>query len=219
MVANIIRRQPFFCTGLLVFLLSALVAFRFVTPKQIFVNLNFFHCRSLDILFRNYTIIGDGIFSVVVFLLLVLFKRITLAVQVIVTYLLSGMAAQLIKNIIAAPRPKVFFSANEYHYFIEGVTHGGLNSFPSGHTTSAFALATLFCLHSTSNKQAGLGYFFIALMVGYSRIYLGQHFLQDVVAGAVLGTLSAMLVYWRLREVNIDWWANTQTGMRVLIHK
>ncbi|MBS1563115.1 MAG: phosphatase PAP2 family protein, partial [Bacteroidetes bacterium] len=68
------------------------------------------------------------------------------------------------------------------------------NSFPSGHTTSAFALATILALHAT---KKGWGVFFLLLAVGvaYSRIYLGQHFLPDVTMGAILGTVSGLLVY------------------------
>jgi len=49
-------------------------------------------------------------------------------------------------------------------------------------------------LHA-SNKAWGLFFLFLAVLVGYSRIYLGQHFLPDVTMGALLGTVTALFVY------------------------
>jgi len=69
-------------------------------------------------------------------------------------------------------------------------------SFPSGHATSAMALAGLICyffLIEIENKKLRLGLFFLGvsyiLLIGLSRIYLGVHFLTDVAAGYLLGLL------------------------------
>jgi membrane-associated phospholipid phosphatase len=79
-----------------------------------------------------------------------------------------------------------------------------MNSFPSGHATSVFALATILALN-TSDKRFSILYLITAIITGYSRIYLGQHFLADVTAGALIGTLSGLIVYWYLRQVKIEW--------------
>ncbi len=78
-----------------------------------------------------------------------------------------------------------------------------MSSFPSGHTTSVFALAVLLALN-TSDKRISLIYLITAVITGYSRIYLGQHFLADVTTGALIGTLSALVVYWYLRQVKVE---------------
>lgn len=96
------------------------------------------------------------------------------------------------------PRPKAFFDSGEYAWFIDGVTHGGSNSFPSGHTASAFALATILSLYS-KNRLVGILCFILAVAAGYSRIYLGQHFFTDVFAGAVIGVMAALFVWVFLR--------------------
>lgn len=57
-------------------------------------------------------------------------------------------------------------------------------SFPSGHTITAFAIATPVMLYYPSAK---FGLLFCAISIALSRILLGMHFLSDVVAGAILG--------------------------------
>ena len=106
----------------------------------------------------------------------------------------SAAFLRVMKSIWSAPRPRAIIDPAVYKYFLAGISHSGLNSFPSGHTTSAFALATILALHAT---KKGWGIFFLLLAVGvaYSRIYLGQHFLPDVTMGAILGTVSGLLVY------------------------
>jgi membrane-associated phospholipid phosphatase len=66
------------------------------------------------------------------------------------------------------------------------------NSFPSGHTATAF---TGFCSLALFSRKAAAQAFFaiVAAMVGYSRMYLGQHFMTDVLAGAVIGTAVALV--------------------------
>ncbi len=67
-------------------------------------------------------------------------------------------------------------------------------SFPSGHTTGAFALATLLTLQYPK-PEVYVPAFVWAGLVGYGRVYLGLHYPSDVVAGALIGAGSAYLVY------------------------
>lgn len=62
--------------------------------------------------------------------------------------------------------------------------HGGMDSFPSGHATIAFALATAFFFF---NKRLGWLVLLGALVVGFSRVIAGVHWPLDVLGGAVLG--------------------------------
>src|SRR5258708_4075350 len=74
------------------------------------------------------------------------------AFALLASFLISGLAVQVIKNFVSAPRPKIFFEAGQYLYFINGVSHGGLSSFPSGHTATAFAIATVIALIIKNKK-------------------------------------------------------------------
>ncbi len=67
-------------------------------------------------------------------------------------------------------------------------------SFPSGHTTGAFALATLLTLRYPK-PEVYIPAFAWAGLVGYGRIYFGLHYPSDVLAGALIGAGSSYLIY------------------------
>jgi membrane-associated phospholipid phosphatase len=177
----------FFGIGL-VFLLT-------VGKAASFIDLNPYHRSALDTFFIYLTYMGDGVFAVIVCLLFLLMRRWSRACQLVTAFLLSALMAQILKNVFSMPRPKQFFPVGQYPYFIDGVTHIGFASFPSGHSTSVFALATLLAIFD-SNKKGNIAYLLVAVAVGYSRIYLGQHFLGDVLMGSSIGVLTAVLVHW-----------------------
>lgn len=80
----------------------------------------------------------------------------------------------------------------------------GANSFPSGHTMSAFALYTFAVLNLPRKPWVSCSLLAVAAATGLSRMYLLQHFLKDVVAGAALGialgALTHLLVITVLKE-------------------
>jgi membrane-associated phospholipid phosphatase len=67
-----------------------------------------------------------------------------------------------------------------------------VHSFPSGHTVTAFS-AGVVITYLAKNKAWGAVLLFAALMVGYSRMYLSQHFFEDVTVGSVVGVLITFL--------------------------
>jgi len=72
-------------------------------------------------------------------------------------------------------------------------THG--YSFPSGHTSTAFTMATTLSLQYRKWYVTVPAYAW-AGSVGYSRMYLGKHYPSDVMAGALVGTGSALVGHW-----------------------
>lgn len=64
-------------------------------------------------------------------------------------------------------------------------------SFPSGHAATAFAAATILAFF---DKKRNWFYYAVAVLIAYSRIYLGCHYFLDVVAGAVLGWLISITI-------------------------
>lgn len=164
-----------------------------------FVALNPFHRSALDTFFVYLTFLGDGRFSLIIIVLFLVMRRWSEACQILAAFLFSALLAQILKVVFSMPRPKQFFAPGQYAYFIDGVTHTGFASFPSGHSTSVFALATILALLE-KNKKTNVAYLLGAVAVGYSRIYLGQHFLNDVLMGSTIGVLTSVLVYWLFTE-------------------
>jgi len=133
--------------------------------------------------------------------------------------ILSG----LLKELFGHPRPYTYFTEQlQQPYlvnYIDGVTlhKSWTSSFPSGHTTSGFAFYGLIAMIF----QKPLIQFLclvMAFMVGFSRIYLVQHFLEDVTAGMLLGTFIASvlaLFHQRLGETNWGKQSLLRRGRRV----
>jgi len=186
----------FFAVGLIILLA--------VGKAGAFVDLNPYHRTTLDTVFAWITFLGDGTFSLIVFVLFLAMRRWSWAIQIIVAFLLSGLLSQVLKRLFSMPRPMQFFPAGQYPYFIKGITHIGFASFPSGHSTTIFALATLLAIF-TKDRRLKIVCLLCAVLVGYSRIYLGQHFLGDVLMGSCLGIATAVLVRWLFVQNRRSW--------------
>lgn len=104
------------------------------------------------------------------------------------TFLVAAFISTALKYSVNRDRPFVTYT------FIEKATSGGSPSFPSGHTSTAFATATSLCI--AFPKWYVIAPSFIwAGAVGYSRMDLGVHYPSDVLAGAIVGSGSAFLTY------------------------
>ncbi len=176
------------------FLLMAGFVFLILNGKaSSFIALNSFHPFWLNVFFINYTFMGDGIFALgLIALMAFYFKKKKEAIALLYAFLFSGLMVQLIKNLVNAPRPRLFFEPGQYLYFVDQVSLANNSSFPSGHTATAFAIATVFII-MIKNKKWQLPILAAAVLVGYSRIYLAQHFLMDVLIGAIIGIASGLL--------------------------
>jgi membrane-associated phospholipid phosphatase len=185
--------RQFFLVVFLLMIITVIVLCVY-SKADSFIMLNIFHRKVLDDFFIVYTNAGDGLFSIGIAVILFFYRRFLMGSEIIVAFLLSGALVQLLKYFFPMPRPSVFLVNAHYNHFIDHVTLTGHASFPSGHSASAFALATLLSLFD-KNKNRCFLYLFAAALVGYSRIYLGQHFLGDVFCGTVDGLVSALIVY------------------------
>ena len=159
-----------------------------------FYLLNTYHTNFLTTIFTRFTYFGDGLFCLATGILLFAFNKRFVSLMVLSSYAISGITVQVLKYFIIEPRPAVYLKDSSYQYFIEDVTLHNLHAFPSGHTASAFALAAVLSFAAKS-KTYSILFLVAAILVGYSRIYLAQHFLTDVLAGAIIGVLSAIICW------------------------
>jgi membrane-associated phospholipid phosphatase len=147
-----------------------------------------------DWFFSFVTRLGEGfLFSAI--LISMLFIRFHYAATFSAIGLLNGLLVSFLKRGIFPDlkRPIVYFDDSLLH-FVDGITVHSSYSFPSGHTAAAFATALALALFF-KNRSLTIILFMVALLVGYSRIYLLQHFLVDVTAGAAIGLISAFIVF------------------------
>jgi membrane-associated phospholipid phosphatase len=190
---SMLRQNKLYFTGLVTVLLLSFFFLVFQGKAAAFISLNSYHPFLLNVFFINYTFMGDGIFALcLTAALLFYFKRKQQGIALLYSFLISGIAVQVIKNLVSAPRPKLFFEAGQYLHFIDGVSLANNSSFPSGHTATAFAIATVIVV-MMKDKSWQLLILIATVLVGYSRIYLAQHFLLDVMIGAMIGSVSGVL--------------------------
>jgi membrane-associated phospholipid phosphatase len=103
-------------------------------------------------------------------------------------FLLSGAAAQVAKYIFHRHRPGDNDPPNPYLWEGPFDFTTDYTSFPSGHTTTAFAVASVLAQGYKNKLWVGLASYSIASLVGISRINDGKHWATDIIAGAALGT-------------------------------
>ena len=114
------------------------------------------------------------------------------AVFVFAVLAASGIAAQLLKHLVGRARPKLMNTFGAFHFDLLSIK-ASLASFPSGHATSVFAAATALCFMLPRWRTPLLG---LALVIAVSRAVVGAHYVSDVVAGAMLGVMSTLVVAW-----------------------
>ena len=81
---------------------------------------------------------------------------------------------------------------------------GGRYGFISGHATNAFAFAT-FCALIFRNRFFTFTIFLFALLTAYSRVYIGVHFISDILVGAIVGILIAISIYLIYNQIRKNW--------------
>lgn len=105
----------------------------------------------------------------------------------------AGFLSYGLKYTIQRDRPYVTYSD------ITAKMKTGPHSFPSGHTTFAFATATSLALNH-KKWYAILPVFVWSIGVGYSRMHLGVHYPSDVLTGALIGSGSSLLIHYLTRN-------------------
>ncbi len=191
---SVYKQNQTFFLGYFFLLIIAIFLLTTDTKKAAFILLNPYHNGFLNYFFIGVTYLGNGFFPIIICLILLLFKKRFLSFMVFVSFATSGIAAQVLKAFISEARPAMLLKNSDYPYFIDHVTLHNFHSFPSGHTATAFALATILAI-GIKNKKFSIPLLLFGALVGYSRIYLGQHFLFDVAVGSLIGVFFSILCW------------------------
>lgn len=146
---------------------------------------------------RAITTLGNaGWFWILFTLVLILYRRTKLvgvasALSLILGFLVTNL---FLKNLVARTRPYDFSTL-----IVPLIARPHDYSFPSGHTCASFACA-LICFHLLP-KKAGVPVLILAVLVAFSRLYLGVHYPTDVLGGFLIALVGSSLVlktcpYW-----------------------
>lgn len=179
----------FFCIAVPVILVSDKIQLHQFFNKAVTPSLNNF--------FKYVTFIGDGV-SVISIGILLLFINVRKSLTVLSAYGLSAGFTQAIKYAFFgdADRPQLIFQ--QQHLPLTLIENLGEeqhihHSFPSGHATAAFAL--FFCLGFFAERSISkIIFFLLATTVAFSRVYLSQHFFEDITAGSFIAVFFSSLV-------------------------
>lgn len=163
---------------------------------ELFLFLNSFHNQFWDHVMLMITRQETWLpfFLVILYLIIKNYraKSVLIIIMLSVTILMSDQLSVLLKETIQRLRPV-------YDPQIDNLVHnvfrkGGLYGFVSSHAANSFAIF-YFTHRLFRNKGYSFLLFFWALLMSYSRIYLGVHYPLDILGGAVLGWLTGLITY------------------------
>lgn len=201
--------RVFFITYLSVLILVGILQLIY-TPETLIRWVNARNNAEADVFFANVTNLGDGAFMVIVALVL-LIRSYRFALMGVVSFVVTGLLTVFLKQVVfpTSLRPLKYFEHSSWQYhLIKGLDIHSYNSFPSGHSMTAFAVFTLLALLD-ERKNRGWFLALLAMITAYSRVYLFQHFVADVWVGSLLGvaiSTATVLTLSRLWEKNPKQW-------------
>lgn len=176
------------------------------TSVFLFIN-NHFHFHILNDNMRAITYLGNGwIVYWATLLSLYLWGRRPFRQSLgalVLSQAIPGAVVIALKRLVNRPRPIVALAsriaAGTAHVVVLG-RHLTAYSFPSGHTETAFALAVALTYFVPKKRAV---FYTLAALVGFSRVYNGEHFPLDVICGALIGYVGAKIglaLFEKMRE-------------------
>ena len=137
-----------------------------------------------------------------------LFYKVGDALFLLMAELFTAALVFPIKQWVSAPRPSLFFHTNfpdVILHQVDGVTLHQMFSFPSGHTATVFSLMLALTLIFHKKTWLSFVFFMLAFITAYSRIYLSQHFAEDVLFGSFIGVSMTLVAYWLYQRQSYAW--------------
>ena len=183
------RSMPFFLGVFVMFWVLGSVFLIQMGYERSFLVLNAYRSPIADRLFPHVTHLGDGILLAALFGFSVLPKRKALFVSLVLTLILVSLAISLSKSYLFSDwnRPLGVFP-NEGDFYYISLDRISRRSFPSGHSAAAAAMFTVFAFGWEQKKWAhGVLLAIAALVIAYTRLYIGVHFWADILLGTFIG--------------------------------
>ena len=179
----------------------------FIGKTELFLILNFNGGKFFDFFFKYVTYFGDGLLWILFLLYFIFSKKKYLLPFLISNVAVTTIISQVFKYLILPyePRPASAITNHNLIHFVDNVTIHTISSFPSGHTATVFVFA-LIIISLQKNKKWILPTLLYALIVGYSRVYLAQHFPWDLAGGILIVAIPSLLISVKVQELfNKKW--------------
>jgi len=191
---SLVKKNTAFFIPYFIFLLAGGILLLLYGKTVVTLSINKYNNPTADFFFKNWTSLGLGIMIIPVGLILA-FVRFRYMLISLVAFVLTFIINDSLKSLFHTPRPLAVF--NQLHqslHLVPGVEMYSWNSFPSGHTATGFCMFCLLALYTKNNLWKTIC-FIIALLIAYSRMYLSEHFLEDVYAASIIGVVCALFTY------------------------
>ena len=193
---DLLLKNKYYYITILFFILLGGGILLSISKADVSLWVNSLHSSSMDFLFLRFNVIGNVEFSVFCVAFILILKDWRLALKATCCFIAVMLVTQFMKHVMfpGTLRPILFFPENTLR-LVNGVIQLKTESFPSGHTSAAFSIATFFALYKPG-RSWDVVFAVFALIVGYGRIYLSQHFITDVYVGMIVGVVTTTLVYY-----------------------
>ncbi len=202
---KLINKNRIFLISYVLILIAGLISVLYYSKEDIHLFFNSFHSPFLDKFFMYITYLGSGITAVILAIFL-LFVRLRYSIILSVSAVTSGVVVQLLKRLLfsGCERPVVFFRGIAELYYVPGIDLHTHFSFPSGHSVTAFIIFGLIAFIS-DREPIKISALLVSFIISYSRVYLSQHFLADILAGSFLGMITILFFYWYFHTLKGTW--------------
>ena len=192
---DILKANKYYFATILIFVFLGGLSLLVFSRDEISLWINWNYGLYLDRIILLSNRIGDVEFSFITVFFIWILKGWKWALKAAVCFLGVLLLTQFLKYVIfpGALRPTMHFGEGVLR-LLDGVKQLETESFPSGHTSAAFSIATFLALFK-SGRNWNLIFAFFALMVAYGRIYLSQHFMTDIYTGMLIGVSVTLLIF------------------------
>ncbi len=160
--------------------------------------INQFHSNFFDYFFYYTTQIVEAKMAAIILIIVMLVKDFKSSLIILIACLVTALLITGgLKPLFGYTRPVVQLPELRLLPEFFKMKQNVANSFPSGHTTLGFAMFASLAL-AARNKNWGYLFGVLAAIVGFSRVYLSQHFFEDIFVGSIIGTVGSFLIYFWL---------------------
>jgi membrane-associated phospholipid phosphatase len=185
-IKDVLKRIKPFLIIYLVLLACCVIIKLIYTKDEIYFAVNTRTTPFLDAVEPYITDLGDG-WTIVILAAIAALWNFRIAFLLITTFIVTSLAVQAAKFFFDAPRPKLYFKAElSKLHFAKGVEILSHN----------FAVGVLLTYLSKLKGWSSVLLIFYGVMVGFSRMYLSEHFFEDVIAGSIMGVVLSILWIW-----------------------